>query len=155
MPTLYERVEYTLRFNTGEVVEILELDEERVKALRIPEVKEELRLLLALCSPVSILALEEAKRGYSHLLETELRTPPVGTMLKLDKPDCSQFRVCPIASKILCNTRAVAQNKRKSLPECWEYTCDLPGMEGVLAKDLARNIVHAWDEGMYVLLVTR
>jgi hypothetical protein len=151
---LIEPVEYTLYLNTGERIEVLELDVERVEALQILEVTENLPKLLSLCNSVTRLAIEEAKRGYSDKLENQLRTSPIAALLKIDKPKCVEFRQCPVVKKLNCDTTKIVDSKRKLLPICWEYSIDekLTGMNRVLAIDLARHIVHAWSHRIYVLI---
>jgi hypothetical protein len=155
---LMEPVTYFLQLNTGEEIEVLELDKERIEALRIPEITKSLESLLKLCNSVTRLAVEEAKRRYSHRLEEELRIPPLKAMLKLDKPACIEFKYCPAADDILCVTNEVVKKRKKSLPVCWEYgSYEKDGLKGnnrVMADDLSRSIVHAWNEGRYVLLIT-
>jgi len=152
---LLEPVEYHLYLNTGEHIEVLELDEGRIDALRIPEIKEALANLLSLCNPVSRLAVEEAKRGYSDKLESQLKTPPVAALLKIDKPKCIESKKCPI-KKNDCITTEVAGKKKKYLPICWEYAVsdDISRFNRVLAMDLSRHIVHAWNQNIYVLTIS-
>jgi hypothetical protein len=152
---LLEPVEYHLHLNTGEHIEVLELDEERIDALKIPEIKETLANLLSLCNPVTRLAVEEAKKGYSDKLENQLRTSPVAALIKIDKPKCIEFKGCPVEKKNDCITTKVAGKKKKSIPVCWEYSIgDIGGFNRVLAADLARHIVHAWNQDMYVLTIS-
>jgi len=153
---LFEPVEYALRLNTDEQLEILEIDEGRADALQIPAIKESLSKLLSLCNPVTRLAVEEAKQGYSDRLESQLRTSPVAALLKIDKPECIDIVHCPLREKKYCITTEVAGKKKKFLPICWEYKAAsrIIGYDRVLAMDLARHIVHAWNKGTYVLTIT-
>jgi hypothetical protein len=153
---LVEPVEYTLYLNTGERIEVLELDAERIEALRIPEITMALSKLLSLCNSITRLAVEEAKRGYSDKLESQLRTSPVAALLKIDKPKCVEFRQCPAVKKLNCDTTKIADSRKKLLPICWEYSVseELTGVNRVMAVDLARHIVHAWSHRMYILTIT-
>lgn len=152
---LIEPVEYVLHLNTGETIEVFELDPGRVEALQHAEITEALRPLLDLCNSVTRLAADEAKRGYSDKLESQLRTSPIAALIKIDSPRCIEFRNCPSMRVSDCVISKIVGKKRKPLPLCWEYSVndDISGNDRVMANDLARHIVHAWDQNKYVLVI--
>jgi hypothetical protein len=147
--------EYTLHLNTDEDLLISELDPGIVKELDDDNINKALSLVLNLCSYVTRLSVEEAKSGYSKKLTNQLRTEPVGALMKLDNPICKYIGDCSMAVKSECTTRNIKKGFGK-FPECWEYQIKhkLSDELQMVATDLSRVIIHAWKEKKYVLIIS-
>lgn len=145
--------EYSLRMDTGEVLLVSELDPETSPGLTDPAVLATIRDVLEWCSFVSRESIEEAKRGYTRALQSELRSTPIGSLLRLRTPSCRLLRSCASAIPEHCTTRRTVRGK-PSFPHCWEATVDTdePSLAGV-SRDVATYIVHSWREGRRVLIV--
>jgi hypothetical protein len=147
-------VEYRINLHTGESIEISELDVEVVEELRMPEVLEATAEIIKLCSKMPREIVEEAKLGHSKNFTSLMKTPPVGSMMKLPSPICAMIRDCAIADKRKCTTRNIS-NQIGKFPICWEFKPPKLTEDDVIprAQSLAFAIVHAWREGRYVILV--
>ena len=141
-------LEYSVDLDTGERIDVLELDPETCPGLRDPEVLRDAMWILRLCTRATRRALEDAKGGWGGPLQEALGTPPVGCLLQMEKPACSIIGECGIADAGLCTTR----NLKKGLgrfPVCGEADVAPDGA------DLTRQVVHAWKEGRWVIIVAR
>jgi hypothetical protein len=149
-----EPVEYVLRLGTGETISVCELNPESVDGLVDERVLRSLEASLDRCARVPKVALEEAKRGHTKKLEACLRTPPIGAMLKLDRPVCKHIMDCVMADKRVCSTRNVSESGG-AFPLCWEYSSESEDQDVRTAAESIMNcVVHAWRNGRTVLIVT-
>jgi hypothetical protein len=148
-------LEYSLVLETGEEIDILELDPEVYVELQSAEVKAAASSILKRCSYVSRDVLEEAKNGFCKRLQESLRTPPLGCLLTITEPECVLMEECGIADRAICTTRYVFKSEGK-FPVCWEARLSEPCSEDVgrKARDLTSRVVHAWRENRYVIIVT-
>lgn len=140
-------LEYSVALETGEVIDVLELDPETCPALLDLEVLRSSMWLLRHCTRATRRVLEDAKGGWAGPLQEALGTPPAGCLLRMEKPVCAIIGECGIADEALCTTR----NLKKGIgrfPVCWE--ADVP-REGA---DLTYRVVHAWKEGRWVVIVS-
>lgn len=129
------RLSYSIELNTGETVDVLELE--------LDDSDEIDEGILQLCSRVPRSVLEEAKIGWTKPLEEALRTPPVGALLRLNKT-CSQYGDCPSGKLPTCSTSHLNRKRRGgAFPDCWDHGDDL----------ISSEIVHAWRDGAYVIIV--
>lgn len=151
--------EYVLHLGTGENLSVLEIDMAALdawsrQAFDDPCAKKALSSIFSLCTRVSKEAIEDAKIGWTKPLEKLLRTPPIGALLKLDKPICFNLRDCAMADPNKCTTRPACKNI--SLPECWDYDIgtakDFPNSM-IAAQEVAKTIVvTGWSNGKYVII---
>ena len=141
-----------LRLTTGEELEVSELDLSVVKAPK--EVLEAFAPLMALCTQVTREQLEEAKAGYDDALKKELKSSPIGCLLKNPSPTCGLIRDCGMAKPIICTTKNVSKNVG-TFPSCWTYdTPDtLMGFEYAWVAEICDAVIHAWREGRFVIIV--
>lgn len=140
-------LEYSITLDTGERVDVLELDPATCDALRPGPVAEALDWILSRCTRASRAELEDAKGGWCGPLQDALGTPPLGCLLKMRDPACSLVDECGIADRARCTTRNVGKGLGL-FPVCWEPVAPRAGA------DLAWRIVHAWKEGRWVVIVT-
>lgn len=152
---LIEPAVYNLYFNTKEIFQIVEFDPDIIKELQNERFVKALSPVLDLCSYVSRLAIEEAKKGYSKRLEAQIRTEPVGALIRLKNPICVHIRDCATAQREVCTTRNISKKGIGQFPECWEYAIGpgLPDEEQIVAGDLSREIVHSWKIQKYVFII--
>jgi hypothetical protein len=152
-------VEYTLHLGTGEEMLFTELDDRVIPALQDKRVVGALHGILRRCTPVTHSILQEAKLGHTKSLENLLRTPPIGSLLKLDKPICSQIGCCVMADVRRCTTNNI-KGKLGIFPDCWAYAVDIPIIEidkayvMMAAGEISRCVVNAWKANRYVLIVS-
>lgn len=151
MRTHVDLVEYVLPLSTGETLLVTELDPDAVPELRDPAVAACLEPVLCRCTYAPRRVLEDAKNGGTAELEDLLGTPPVGCLLKLDRPHCHEYivSVCAVASGG-CNTRNVRRG-RPCFPDCWTYL--LMDEDPPVARLVADAVVGAWKSGRYVVVV--
>jgi len=149
--------EYSLHLDTGETMEIVEismkaLDAWTEKAFSDPAASKALTGLLSLCTKVPHQILEDAKIGYTKPLERLLKSPPVGALMKLDKPACFNVSDCIMADKDKCTTRF--WSKAAKFPECWDYHLPQDEFTSAMAaaQEIAKVIVMAWRDGKYVII---
>lgn len=148
---LMEPVTYHLQLNTSEMIEILEIDPDRIPILKDNGIQLKLLPILQHCSHVTRLSIEEAKKEHARKLELLLRTPPIGALVKLNMP-CALLNNCHMSSRKECTTKNVGKKYGK-FPICWTYRTEPLNDEAVQIKDIADNIIHAWRSGQYVLVV--
>ncbi|KKL45204.1 hypothetical protein LCGC14_2358020 [marine sediment metagenome] len=148
-------LEYSLTLETGEEVEILELDPETCPELRSEDVRSAASHVLGRCTYTPRDVLEEAKGGFCKRLQELLRTPPIGCLLTVSNPECSELETCGIADRSLCTLRYVSKSGGK-FPICWEAGPSKPCPDdiGMQVRDLAGRVAHAWREGRYVIIVS-
>jgi hypothetical protein len=148
-------LEYSLVLETGEGLDVLELDSETCPELRSEAVRVAASHVLRRCTFAPQDVLEEAKRGFCKRLQDLLRTPPVGCLLSVADPECALLDECGIADSALCTTRFVSRRGGR-FPVCWEARPSRACPEDVraLARDLAGRVVHAWRDGRYVVIVS-
>jgi hypothetical protein len=151
-PTIAD--EYPVRLSTGETIQVAELDEERSPALVEPRVRAAVEGLLQQCSFVSREIMEEAKAGYDTRFKAQIRSQPLGCMIKAEPHICRLINDCAMAFKPVC-TLHNAMPFPKPLPICWEF--DPPGTIDLevrrAAVELGSIIGHAWRRGLYVFIV--
>lgn len=145
--------EYVLTLSTGEQLKVVEI---AMKALdsRCSKAFEDQALfpILSMCTRVPSSVMNDAKIGHTKPLERLLKTPPVGALMKLDKPACLNIKDCAAASAD-CTTQAVRRGK--SFPECWDYDMGLVDdfSDGMMAaREVARIVIAAWRDSAYVII---
>ncbi len=152
-------IEYKLDLDTGESMEVCELDPETTPPLSDPSVQAALQPVLDQCSFVSREAVEEAKLGSSRKLTSNIRAPFWGSLLMMSRPECAHISSCATADKTKCTTKNVNQSRGKyiggSFPLCWDFQIHERFSENVrrAAIAIAAVIVHAWREGRNVLII--
>lgn len=148
--------EYSLNLSTGEKIDVLEiplkaLDSWSKRAFQDPIAFKSMSGILSLCTTATHQAMEDAKIGYTKPLERLLKTPPIGILIKLDRPVCMSISDCAMADRKKCTT------KFDKFPECWDYALDVEGdfTEVVtIAHEIVKQIVMAWRDGRYVIIVS-
>jgi hypothetical protein len=105
-----------------------------------------------LCTKISREMLNDAKVGYTKLMERNLGTPPVGALFKIDKPVCANINCCIMADKNKCTTNL--SGNIINFPECWEYNLNIKEDSEMYTdlKDISRSIVLSWKENNYVMI---
>ncbi len=148
-----ELVEYFLPLSNGESLLVSELDPGRHPPLADPVVASLADAALSRCSRVTRAALEDAKNGYTEGLESQLRTPPLGCLLMMARPECAEIPTCATADRRRCTSR-YAEKGRPAFPHCWTSTVGVAGTAEQVsyARDLVDSIVDAWRQGRYVVL---
>lgn len=144
--------EYSLNLSTGERIKISEipistLDKNYFEAFGLAEISG----VVSLCTNAPTQAMHDAKVGYTKPLEKMLRTPPVGALMKVDRPVCVNINDCAMADSKKCTARF------SKFPECWEYEVYNDSDLNVIklsAKDIVRRIAIAWRDGRYVIIVS-
>jgi hypothetical protein len=140
--------------DTGEEVLVGELDPETSPGLSDPTVLALLRDVLEWCSFVSRESVEEAKRGFTRALQSELRSTPTGALIRLRTPSCRLLKTCASADPENCTTRRMVR-RRPAFPHCWEAVVEEGNPESVsAARNVATYVVHAWREGRTVLIIS-
>lgn len=152
------RTEYELLLSTGETVRLMELDPDAVEELRSPEILEAVSSILLIVPKVPRDVLEEAKMGHTKRLEQVMGTPPLGLLMKMERPICAEIRTCATADIRACTTRNL--NRKEPIigrfPMCWEFSVDKKKHNikvAVAARALASCIINAWREDRRVLIV--
>ena len=151
-------LEYRIPLETGEEVDVLELDSELCEELRDPEVRAAAVGALRHCVFADRRTIEDAKSGWAAPLQERLRTPPLGCLMSMSTPVCRLIDECGIADRGRCTARNVDRRRRRGLmPVCWEFPVDpsLPVKVRRDARDLATRIVKAWAEGRIVIVVSQ
>jgi hypothetical protein len=146
--------EYSLNLCTGETIRVSEismgaLDKFEKSAFEDPATFEAMSSIISLCTKAPHQAMEDAKIGHTKPLEKLLRTPPVGTLMKVDRPVCTNMFDCAMADSKKCTTRF------SKFPECWDYAMDGDGdltNSMVAAHEIVKEIVMAWRDGRYVII---
>jgi hypothetical protein len=149
--------EYSLVLSTGEKLAISEvvvgaLDSWCARAFSDPNAKRAIAPILALCTKAPPNVMDDAKIGHTKPLEKLLKTPPIGALMKIDKPICSSFKSCASANAS-CTTQFVGKNK--SFPKCWDYYVTDPDNftnSMSAAQELVKDIVMAWRDSRYVVI---
>ncbi len=138
--------EYKLRLSTGETLEVSEL----VLSIQTitPEALREFEKIRHLCTELSHDEMEEAKIGYDRVLLKKLRSSSIGCLLKNPQPVCGLIRSCSMANPSLCTTKNVGKKIGK-FPNCWTWPSEEP-----LSSELTDTIIHAWQVGKTVIIVT-
>lgn len=140
-------LEYNLTLSTGEELSFCEFDSQLIPELCKEDVRKALSFILRVCTTADRHTIERAKRGETKPLERLLRTPPYGCLAKLDKPICSEIKVCSMANIKKCTTKNL-EKKSGGFPICWSYSS-----ENEEAKYIASSIINFWKDGKYVLLI--
>lgn len=148
--------EYALTMNNGEELEFCEFNEEATPELQNNMIRSKISHILDKCSYIPRFAIEEAKRGTTTNFQIYLKTPPQGSLMKLNL-NCSElWQGCPIADRQRCRTGFFNQ---KSLifefPVCWTATIDsskISAQEHIEAIHFANRIINAWKENKYVII---
>jgi hypothetical protein len=146
-------VQYSLQLNTGESIEVFEIDYDREILLKNDDIKPALSTIFGHCSYVTRESIEEAKQHYSKKLCELLRTPPLGILMKLSMK-CSYINNCPMSSHKECSTKNVSK-KRGKFPICWTYETkeELSSEQTLIVNDIINHVFQAWRNGLYVLIV--
>lgn len=150
--------EYSLQLDTGETLSVAEipmraLDEWSRKAFADPKSAKAMSTILALCTRAPHAVMEDAKTGYTKPLERLLRTPPIGALVKLDRPVCMNVSSCVMSDKRKCTTQFLHVSEK--FPECWDYSLEDDGdfTDGMIAAhEIVKTIVMAWRDGRYVII---
>ena len=151
--------EYSLQLGTGESLDVAEivmatLDDWSRKAFEDPAAAKAMHKVTSLCSRIPHRIMEYAKIGYTKPLERLLKTPPIGALMKLDKPECLNLSDCAMADQHKCTTRFLLASAK--FPECWDYTLigkDEEFTDGmVAAQEIVKTIVMAWRDGRHVII---
>lgn len=151
-------IDYVLKLGTGEELAVAELVPGLVPGMSDPAVVAAASPILLRCSRMPRHVLESAKIGNSREFEALVGTPPIGCLLKLDRPVCSEIRFCLMADREKCTTRYVDPGRRGAIgmfPPCWDFEV-LDADPGVasLARQIASGVVSAWKAGQTVVVVT-
>ena len=148
-------LEYSLVLETGEGLDVLELDPETCSELRSEAVRIAAFHILKRCTFVQREVLEEAKGGFCKRLQELLRTPPIGCLLTVSDPECSELEECGTADRSICTLRHISKSGGK-FPICWEARASQPCPDDIKmqVRDLAGRVVHAWRENRYVIIVS-
>lgn len=149
-------VEYLIDLSTNETIHIAEFDPDRILEMQNQSVLEASHDVLEQCTKMPREVIEEAKHGYDTNFKILLRTPPVGALLKLPLPLCSERSVCSLYKISKCTTKNV-DDKVGNFPICFESDFPVKTLftkEVVsVSRDLKSSIIHSWGKGMYVILV--
>lgn len=146
--------EYSIELSTKETLHILEISLEAIddwskKAFTDLDAARVIHGVLSLCTKVPHSVLEEAKYGYTKPLERLLKTPPVGALMKIDRPVCLNINDCAMANRQRCTTRS------HGFPECWDYSmgdCDELTDSMLSAQEAVKAIVMAWRDNRYAII---
>jgi len=153
---LIHPVDYTIDLSTGEELKIAEFDPERIPEMNDPEVIIASADVLDRCTRASREALESAKRGYDTELKSLLKTPPVGALLKISSPLCSERWSCSMYNKTECSTKNISR-QGGAFPECWEAEANIsikfPTDIIEASRALRTAVVHVWRHGTYAIIV--
>lgn len=157
MPATISPLEYEIELETGERMSVAEFDPGRVPCLSDPEVLRAAAPVLKRCSRIPRPVLESAKMGHSREFEELVGTPPVGCLLRLERPVCAEIGFCASADPVRCTTRYVAPGRRWAVgrfPPCWEFeVLDERPEVASGARALAASVVAAWRGGRVAVLV--
>jgi len=150
MPATVVLVDYLVELETGERMEVAELDPERVPELRDPAVLAAAAPVLDRCTRMPRRVLESAKVGHSREFEALLGTPPIGCLLKLERPVCAEIDVCATADRAKCTTRYVAPRRHGAIgmfPPCWEFEVgEADPVTAARARALAASVVPLYGD---------
>jgi hypothetical protein len=150
-------IEYRLDTNTGESIYICEINSDRNRYFDNPEVIALIKNVLDKCPRIERHVVECAKMGDTKEFQQKLGTPPAGNLLKLENNMCGEILYCGTADKKECNTKNIKLKRSKmtaQFPICWNY--QIGGPITVIkntANNIANNIIHAWRENKYVIIV--
>lgn len=153
MDSLLLFLEYKIKLENGEVVEIAEVKNSRISKF-LSHGDDTIIPIVNRCSYASREVVEEAKYGYAGRFQRRLKTPPYGVLMKLDET-CRLIHSCAMADEKACSTKNTTKKKGK-FPECWEFNVSPGGVQLPFlddAGDLATQIVHFWRQGKYVIIV--
>lgn len=146
--------EYSLSLCTGETIKVSEismgaLDKFEKAAFKDPAAFKAMSSVVSLCTKAPRQAMEDAKIGHTKPLEKLLGTPPVGTLMKIDRPVCMNISDCAMADNKKCTARF------SKFPECWDYFMggDVDFTDSMAAAhEIVKEIVMAWRNGRYVII---
>ena len=150
-------IDYVLTLETGESVRVAELVPGLVPGLSDPSVVAAAEPVLGRCPRMPRHVLESAKAGHSREFEVLMGTPPVGCLLKLERPVCAEIRSCLMANPAKCTTKHVDPGRRGAVgmfPPCWEL--EVPDASDAVVyavREIASEVVSAWKAGQMVVIV--
>lgn len=149
--------DYVLILETGERFHVVEIDPSKIPEITDTKVNELLQDIILKCARMPRHVLESAKMGGTREFESLMSTPPIGCLLKLNKPVCAEINVCLMANNTKCSTRFSKLRYNKPIgnfPMCWEYDVEPPENDAFYAaRNLASFIVSAWKQNSLVIIV--
>jgi len=157
MPSTIISTDFIIKLETGEKIHVVELDPERIIEINNEKVKNLMKNILSRCTKMPRYVIETAKLGGTREFEKLMNTPPVGCLLKIDKPVCAEINSCLMANKQKCTTKFLNMKSKNYLgkfPICWEYEIEKTEDNAYYeARNLASFIVLSWKENKLVVIV--
>lgn len=157
MPSTIISTDFIIKLETNEEIHVVELDPERVIEITNEKVKNLIDNILSRCTKMPRHVVETAKLGGTREFEKLMSTPPIGCLLKIDKPVCAEINTCLSANKQKCTTRFLNVKSKTHLgrfPVCWEYDTEKAEDDiYYMARNLASFIILSWKINRLVVII--